>query len=126
MRIAVGEDDDNPYEGQGGTPISAAVTGTVWELKAAAGQAVKAGDTLIVLEAMKMEYAGACRCGAVWCEGPARLHHCWLCCCDLAGVGVGLSIGLKGGCHCRRPAPSFHPLPALTPPTRGCMHMLQC
>ena len=37
--------------------MRAAVTGTVWELRAEVGQEVAAGDTLLVLEAMKMEYA---------------------------------------------------------------------
>ena len=47
----------DPYVGRSGEVIRAAVTGTVWELKAEVGQTVAAGDTLIVLEAMKMEYA---------------------------------------------------------------------
>ena len=36
--------------------ITAAFTANVWEVKCQAGQAVKKGDTLMVLEAMKMEY----------------------------------------------------------------------
>ena len=45
------------YEGRNGAAVRAAVTGTVWELRAEVGQEVAAGDTLLVLEAMKMEYA---------------------------------------------------------------------
>lgn len=48
---------EDPYIGSEGEAIRAAVTGTVWELKAKVGQLVEAGDTIIVLEAMKMEYA---------------------------------------------------------------------
>lgn len=39
------------------TIISAEITGNVWKLLAPAGTRVQAGDTLIVLEAMKMEFA---------------------------------------------------------------------
>lgn len=31
------------------------ITGTVWKVEAAVGQAVGAGDTLLVVESMKME-----------------------------------------------------------------------
>ena len=37
--------------------IRAAVSGTVWETKVEIGQEVQGGETLFVLEAMKMEYA---------------------------------------------------------------------
>ena len=36
--------------------VSAAFTANVWEVKCKAGQEVKKGDTLVILEAMKMEY----------------------------------------------------------------------
>jgi urea carboxylase len=48
---------EDPFAGREGAVVRAAVTGTVWELRCAPGQAVAAGDTLMVLEAMKMEYA---------------------------------------------------------------------
>ena len=38
-----------------GTPVNAPLPGTVLSVKVSAGQAVKAGDTLVVIEAMKME-----------------------------------------------------------------------
>ncbi len=38
-----------------GTPVKAPMPGTVLDIKVANGANVKAGDTLVVLEAMKME-----------------------------------------------------------------------
>lgn len=35
--------------------VRAHITGTVWKVEVAAGQAVAAGDPLVVLESMKME-----------------------------------------------------------------------
>lgn len=35
--------------------IKSEITGTVWQLKAQAGDRVESGDTLIVIESMKME-----------------------------------------------------------------------
>ena len=35
--------------------IKSEITGTVWQVKAKAGDAVASGDTLIVIESMKME-----------------------------------------------------------------------
>jgi acetyl-CoA carboxylase biotin carboxyl carrier protein len=35
--------------------VKSEITGTVWQLKAAAGDKVESGDTLIVIESMKME-----------------------------------------------------------------------
>jgi hypothetical protein len=45
-----GEDDIDSYGQDGHAKVSAGVTGTVWEIKAQVGQAVKAGETLVVLE----------------------------------------------------------------------------
>lgn len=39
----------------GGIEVKASLPGKVYEVKAKVGQAVKAGDTIVVLEAMKME-----------------------------------------------------------------------
>ena len=39
----------------GGTPVEAQLPGTILDIKVAVGQEVKAGDCLLVLEAMKME-----------------------------------------------------------------------
>jgi len=35
--------------------VSAHITGTVWKIEVKVGQAVSAGDTLVILESMKME-----------------------------------------------------------------------
>jgi acetyl-CoA carboxylase biotin carboxyl carrier protein len=35
--------------------IAAHITGTVWKIEVKVGQLVKAGDTLVILESMKME-----------------------------------------------------------------------
>jgi acetyl-CoA carboxylase biotin carboxyl carrier protein len=35
--------------------IAAHITGTVWKIEVKVGQQVKAGDTLVILESMKME-----------------------------------------------------------------------
>lgn len=48
---------DGPHVPAGGVAVQAAVTGVVWEVRCAIGQVVKPGDTLLVLEAMKMEFA---------------------------------------------------------------------
>ena len=39
----------------GGTPVNAPMPGTILDVKVQQGQAVKKGDVLMVLEAMKME-----------------------------------------------------------------------
>ncbi len=39
----------------GGTEITCPMSGSIWEVKVNVGDVVKYGDTLIVLEAMKME-----------------------------------------------------------------------
>ena len=35
--------------------VSAHITGTVWKIECKVGQTVAAGDTLVILESMKME-----------------------------------------------------------------------
>ncbi len=35
--------------------VAAHITGTVWKIQVSAGQQVSAGDTLVILESMKME-----------------------------------------------------------------------
>jgi acetyl-CoA carboxylase biotin carboxyl carrier protein len=35
--------------------VAAHITGTVWKIEVKIGQAVKEGDTLVILESMKME-----------------------------------------------------------------------
>jgi len=50
------QESEDKYQGKVGS-VRSQVTGTVWELKAKVGDAVRVGDTLMVLEAMKMEYA---------------------------------------------------------------------
>ncbi len=35
--------------------VAAHITGTVWKIEVKIGQAVNAGDTLVILESMKME-----------------------------------------------------------------------
>jgi acetyl-CoA carboxylase biotin carboxyl carrier protein len=37
------------------TEVKAHITGTVWKIEAAAGAKVSEGDTVIILESMKME-----------------------------------------------------------------------
>lgn len=44
-----------PVAAGGGETVSAPMPGTIFDIKVTQGQAVKAGDILIILEAMKME-----------------------------------------------------------------------
>ena len=44
-----------PSAGAGAVKVTASVPGKVFKVDASAGQALKAGDTIITLEAMKME-----------------------------------------------------------------------
>ncbi len=44
-----------PSEGGSGTPVNSPMPGTILKVVAGAGQNVKAGDVVIILESMKME-----------------------------------------------------------------------
>jgi urea carboxylase len=50
--VAAANDDEVPA---GFAPVHSATMGTVWKLEAQAGQRVRAGQTLMVIETMKME-----------------------------------------------------------------------
>lgn len=50
-------DQAEEYANKGWSPITAAVSGTVLDVRVAVGQKAERGDTLVVIEAMKMEYA---------------------------------------------------------------------
>ncbi|GIL54638.1 hypothetical protein Vafri_10369 [Volvox africanus] len=49
------EDDELVYDKPGHVKVTAAFSANVWDVRISLGQAVAAGDTLVVLEAMKME-----------------------------------------------------------------------
>ena len=44
-----------PAGAKGGVPVTSPMPGTILDVKVSAGQSVKKGDTICVLEAMKME-----------------------------------------------------------------------
>ena len=71
-----------------GTPVKAPLPGTVTEIKVQVGQQVNVGDTVLVLEAMKMQNVphlyGLCQC---YCGQPAY---------DFSGSALHLS------CHQER------------------------
>jgi urea carboxylase len=54
-----------------GTSVLADISGNVWKIVAKAGERVQAGDTLMILEAMKMEFAIPAPC-----EGVVVAFHC--------------------------------------------------
>ncbi|WP_293775773.1 urea carboxylase [uncultured Oxalicibacterium sp.] len=54
-----------------GSVVSADITGNVWKIVAEAGATVKAGDPLLILEAMKMEFHIAAPC-----DGVVGNFHC--------------------------------------------------
>ncbi|MDE1998374.1 MAG: 5-oxoprolinase/urea amidolyase family protein, partial [Burkholderiales bacterium] len=61
---ATDEADDRPDDAHA---VATAVQGSVWQVQVREGDLVKAGDTLIVVESMKMEFAvTATRDGTVW------------------------------------------------------------
>ncbi|HEX6839670.1 MAG TPA: biotin/lipoyl-binding carrier protein [Polyangia bacterium] len=45
------------------TDVKAHITGTVWKIEKKAGEAVSEGDTIIILESMKMEMPVEAPCG---------------------------------------------------------------
>jgi acetyl-CoA carboxylase biotin carboxyl carrier protein len=45
------------------TDVRAHITGTVWKIEKPAGSAVSEGDTVIILESMKMEMPVEAPCG---------------------------------------------------------------
>jgi urea carboxylase len=56
--------DDWP---EGAQAVASAVQGSVWQVAVQEGDTVKAGDTLVIVESMKMEFAvTATRAGTVW------------------------------------------------------------
>jgi urea carboxylase len=56
--------DDWP---EGAHPVASAVQGSVWQVLVNEGDTVEAGDTLMVVESMKMEFAvTATKAGTVW------------------------------------------------------------
>ena len=50
------------------TEIKAHITGTIWKIKVEVGQAVDEGDTLVIIESMKMEMP-------IEAEGPAKVKE---------------------------------------------------
>ena len=51
-----------PAAAGAGEPVNAPMPGTILDVKVTAGQAVKSGDVLMILEAMKMENEIMCPC----------------------------------------------------------------
>ncbi|MCR6632793.1 MAG: urea carboxylase [Magnetospirillum sp.] len=64
---AMEEADDHALP-PGGTPVDSPVPGSVWKIAVEAGRAVKAGDTLVVVESMKMEIPVTAPCDGVVAE----------------------------------------------------------
>jgi urea carboxylase len=54
-----------------GVSVLADISGNVWKIVAELGTVVKAGETLLILEAMKMEFAIAAPC-----DGVVQAFHC--------------------------------------------------
>ncbi|WP_411675144.1 5-oxoprolinase/urea amidolyase family protein [Cohnella faecalis] len=69
------EEDELPA---GAVAVRSPMPGSVWKVLASAGQAVKKGDTLIIQESMKMEFAQQAPCdgivGSVFVEPGESVH----------------------------------------------------
>lgn len=65
-----------PAAGAGSVKVSAAVPGKVVKIVASVGQSVKAGDSVVIVESMKMEDPGCCSSGR-----NNRQHRCCRGCC---------------------------------------------
>ncbi|HLO79119.1 MAG TPA: urea carboxylase [Magnetospirillum sp.] len=61
-------DDGDEVLPPGGLSVDSPVPGSVWKIAVAPGQAVKAGDTLVVVESMKMEIPVEAPCDGVIAE----------------------------------------------------------
>jgi acetyl-CoA carboxylase biotin carboxyl carrier protein len=46
---------DNPEEGGAVPQVEAHITGTVWKIECEVGDTIEEGDTVVILESMKME-----------------------------------------------------------------------
>ena len=67
MPASISHADENPLA-QGDVPVASPVSGSVWRLSASVGQLVRAGDTLVVIESMKMEMPVTAPMDAVVCQ----------------------------------------------------------
>ena len=65
-----------PAAGAGSVKVSAAVPGKVVKIVASVGQSVKAGDSVVIVESMKMEIPVRCSSGR-----NNRQHRCCRGCC---------------------------------------------
>ena len=68
---SVDEEEEDEVIEVVGTQVLADISGNVWKLVVELGAVVKAGDTLLILEAMKMEFAISAPC-----EGVVQAFHC--------------------------------------------------
>ena len=71
MAEAVEEAEPEAALEAAGTSVLADISGNVWKIVAKTGDRVQAGDTLMILEAMKMEFAIPAPC-----EGVVLAFHC--------------------------------------------------
>ena len=60
--ISTGGDEEEAALPEGARAVAAHVPGNVWKVMAAAGDKVKKGDTLLIIESMKMEFAVVAPC----------------------------------------------------------------
>ncbi|CAG9164623.1 urea carboxylase [Cupriavidus pinatubonensis] len=77
--------DDAGERPEGARVVCSAVPGSVWKVLVQPGSSVEAGDTLVVVESMKMEFAVVAPCsGTVWHLG----------CAEGAPVGAGQEVAV--------------------------------